>query len=143
MCPIHPPSSKENRSREGSRKKLRLATFRLRTFVWEPGMEVPLKGFGFISEFSPSGAGLYLEREVKPTSVIRLSFEAENGPTYRAMIMWANRFTLRQGFNGHDALTYRLGVRYQFVSEAERQRYIKYLEEIRARAMNLDGTMKF
>jgi hypothetical protein len=105
--------------------------------------EEPLAGFCFLSEFSPSGAGLFLEKELATASFVRLAFESENGPTYRASVVWANRFALRQQFVGHEALSYRIGVRFQFVSEAERQRYLKYLEEIKGRALLIDPGMKF
>jgi hypothetical protein len=141
MCPIHhPPGRRERRSEE----RLRQATFRLRVYVWQSmAEEEPLAGFCFLSEFSPSGAGLFLEKELAPASFVRLAFESVDGPTYRASVVWANRFALRQQFVGHEALSYRVGVRFQFVSEAERQRYLKYLEELKGRALLIESGMKF
>jgi hypothetical protein len=105
--------------------------------------EEPLAGFCFLSEFSPSGAGLFLEKELTPASFVRVAFESVEGPTYRASVIWANRFALRQQFVGHEALSYRVGVRFQFVSEAERQRYLKYLDELKGRSLLIDSGMKF
>jgi hypothetical protein len=112
--------------------------------VWETvADETPKAGFCFLSEFSPSGAGLFLDSEIPPASFVRLAFESIDGPTYRATVVWANRFSLRQQFFGHESLSYRIGVRFQFVSEAERQRYIQYLDELKGRALLLDPGMKF
>lgn len=140
MSPVHQPPGKERRSEE----RLRQATFRLRVYVWQTAAdEKPLAGFCFLSEFSRSGAGLFLDTEIPPASFVRLAFEAENGPTYRATVVWANRVSLRQRFFGHNALHYRIGVRFQFVTEAERQRYIKYLDELKGRALLIEPGMKF
>lgn len=140
MSPIHQPPGKERRSE----KRLREATFRLRAYVWESvADEAPMAGFCFLSEFSRSGAGLFLDRKINPSSFVRVAFESVEGPTYRATVVWANRFSLRQQFFGHESLSYRIGLRFQFVSEAERQRYLKYLDELMARASLLNPGMKF
>lgn len=140
MCPIHHPRRKEKRGE----RRLRLATFRVRAFVWETvADEEPHSGFCFLSEFSPSGAGLYLSRELAPASFVRVAFEAREATVYRATVVWSNRFSLRQKFMGHEALSFRVGVKFQFGSEAERQRYLKYLEELKGRALLLDAGMKF
>lgn len=140
MSPIHHPPGKERRSEE----RLRQATFRLRVYVWETvADEKPMEGFCFLSEFSPSGAGLFLDTEIAPAAFVRLAFESQDGPTYRASVVWANRFSLRQRFFGHESLSYRVGVRFQFVSEAERQRYLAYLSELKGRASLIEPGMKF
>lgn len=140
MSPIHHPPGRERRSEE----RLRQATFRLRVHVWQSvADEKPMTGFCFLSEFSPSGAGLFLDNEITPASFVRLAFESPEGPTYRATVVWANRFSLRQQFFGHESLSYRVGVRFQFVSEAERQRYLAYLEELKSRATAIEPGMKF
>ena len=140
MSRIHQPPGRERRSE----KRLREATFRLRVYVWKTvADEAPMEGFCFLSEFSPSGAGLFLDSEISPASFVRLAFESIDGPTYRATVVWSNRFSLRQKFFGHESLSFRVGVRFQFVSEAERQRYLKYLNELKARAVLIDPGMKF
>jgi hypothetical protein len=140
MCPIHNPKNSERRSE----KRLRLTTFRLKVFVWpKESEERPLRGFGFLSEFSASGAGLFLPDQLAPASLVRLGFEAESGPTYRAIVVWSNRFSLRQKFVGHDSLSFRVGVKYQFGSEAERQRCLKYFDELKKAVLSLDGAMKY
>lgn len=141
MCPIHHPPGRRDRRSEA---RLRQATFRMRVYVWPSAAEEePLVGFCFFSEFSPSGAGLFLEKELAPASSVRLAFESVDGPTYRASVIWANRFAFKQHFVGHEALSCRVGVRFQFGSEAERQRYLKYLEEIKGRALLISSGMKF
>jgi hypothetical protein len=140
MCPIHSPKDKERRPEQ----RLRLATFRLKVFVWPKENETRvLSGFGFLSEFSLAGAGLFLPDQLAPASLVRLSFGADSGPTYRAIVAWSNRFSLRQRFVGHDALSFRVGVKYQFGSEAERQRCLKYFDELKKTVLSLDGTMKY
>lgn len=140
MSPVHQPPGRERRSED----RLRQATFRLRVHVWQTvADEKPMPGFCFLSEFSRSGAGLFLDTELQPASFVRLAFETVDGPTYRATVVWANRVSLRQQFFGHQALNYRIGVRFQFVSEAERQRYLKYLEELKGRALLIEPGMKF
>lgn len=140
MSPIHQPPGRERRSES----RLRQATFRLRVYVWQTvADEKPMEGFCFLSEFSLSGAGLFLDSELTPASFVRLAFESVDGPTYRATVVWSNRFSLRQQFFGHESLSHRIGVRFQFVTEAERKRYLKYLEELKGRALLIEPGMKF
>jgi hypothetical protein len=139
MCPIH---KLESRDPNKVLEKLRFTTFRMKSFLWVDRRESePLHGFGFISEFTTSGVGLYLTESVPATSSVRLAFETVEGISYRGMVMWSNRFAFRQQYLGHEALKFRIGVRYVFGSEAERQRYLKYLEEIRNNALNVKGKM--
>jgi hypothetical protein len=141
MCPIHRFGESDHKK---VLEKLRLTTFRVRSFLWiETTGNEPLEGFSFISDFTQTGVGLYLREKIPATIRVRIAFEEEQATSYRGTVVWANRFAFRQQFLGHEALQFRIGVRYQFGSEAERQRYIKYLNELRERALLVKGGMKF
>lgn len=137
MSPIHHPG----KSRARAEERLKFATFRLRCFVWtERGDEGPFTGFGFASDLSETGAGLYVGVRLNPGTNLRVAFESESSPTYRAVLMWCQRHSLEQRFFGHPALEHRIGLRLQFITEAERQRYLEYYRELASRVLLL--TMK-
>lgn len=141
MCPIHKFGESDHKK---VIERLRLTTFRIRSFLWiESENRPPLEGFSFISDFTQTGIGLYLKEKIPAASPVRVSFESESGISHRGMVFWSNRFAFRQQFLGHESLQFRIGVRYQFGSEAERQRYLKYLEELRSKALAVKGEMKF
>ncbi len=141
MCPIHRFGESDHKKLI---EKLRFTTFRIRSFLWLEGAEPKrFEGFSFVSDFSQTGVGLYLKEKISATSRVRLAFEEEQAVSYRGTVVWANRFAFRQQFLGHEALQFRIGIRYHFGSEAERQRYLKYLNEMRERALQVKGTMKF
>jgi hypothetical protein len=134
MCPVHHPG----RDGRSAQERLRLTTFRLKVFIWVSGAEGdPQEGFGFASDFSSSGVGVYLGQRIAPASSVRLAFESAVSTTYKGVVMWANRFSLRQQFIGHESLSYRMGLRFQFGSEAERRRYLDYREEVKQRILQL------
>lgn len=140
MCPVHHPGKNHKRSQE----RLRLTTFRTRVYLWNEGSGLDSNaGFCFVSDFSPAGLGLYLKNKVSAGSTVRLAFDSANSTTYRATVMWANRVSFKQRFLGHEALSYRLGARFIFGSEAERQRYLKYMEELKLRVLAIEPGMKF
>jgi hypothetical protein len=126
------------RNEKQSRERLKLATARLRIYLWnEKREEERLEGFSFAVEFSHSGTGLYLSQKINPGTQVRLAFEDPNGTAYRGNVVWCNRYSLGQKFIGREALEYRLGIKLQFGSEAERQRYLKYTEEVKARILQI------
>ncbi len=141
MCPIHRFGENDHKK---VIEKLRFTTFRVRSFLWLEGVEPKkLDGFSFISDFTQTGVGLYLKEKIGTTSRVRLAFEDEEAVSYRGTVVWANRFAFRQQFLGHEALQFRIGIRYHFGSEAERQRYLMYLNELRERALVVKGVMKY
>jgi PilZ domain len=127
MCPVHNPGRSKSRSAE----RLRFATFRLNCFLWvENHNEGPHSGFGFAADISETGAGLYVGIRLNPGAQVRVAFESETSPTYRAVLMWCQRYSLEQHFMGHPALDHRVGLRLQFITEAERQRYLEYFKSL-------------
>lgn len=125
-------------------ERIRFTTFRLKAFVLVEGFDdEPIDGFSFVSEISAAGAGLYVNQKIAPGTPVRVAFEARDAVTYRATVMWSHRFSLKQNFFGHDALAYRVGLRYIFRSEAERQRYLKYFEETKRRVLAIEPGLQF
>lgn len=140
MSPVHHRQKKNRRTRE----RLLSATLRYRVFLWDSREEeAALEGFGFVSDFSEAGLGAYIGRRIPPGTNVRIAFESLAGVTYRGVVMWAKRYTLSQGFIGHAALSYQVGVKYLFGSEAERQRYLAFLQEARSKVLMLEPGMKF
>lgn len=132
MSNVHHPQKSDARASE----RLRLLTTRLRIYVWNSREDgEPLAGFGFVGDLSPSGIGIFLDRHLAPGTSVRMGFEHVDGNTYRGVVTWAGRYALEQRFVGHEALQYRVGVRCQFGSEAERQRYIAYQKELQEKAL--------
>jgi hypothetical protein len=132
MSTVHHPKSRDARAAE----RLRLLTARLRIYVWNASDESePSAGFGFVSDVSQSGIGIFLGRHIAPGTPVRLGFEHIDGVTYRGVVAWSGRYAHGQKFLGHEALQHRIGVRCLFGSEAERQRFLAYQRELRDRAL--------
>jgi len=133
---VHIPNRNEKRATQ----RLRLATSRLRTFIWneKKSMEA-IKGFSFISEISPTGVGLYLDHAIAVGTSVRLAFETQDATSFRGQVMWCGRFSFGQKFIGKEALTHRLGIRVLFGSEAERQRFLAYTSELKDRVLFLEN----
>ena len=139
MCPIH-YFNDDKRAKE----RLRLTTVRLKSFLWSERQDGDaLKGFGFVSDFSDTGVGLYMPRKFSIDQIVRVAFETEDAAAYRGSVVWSHRFSLEQHFVGHDALSYRLGVKFLFGSEAERKRYVVFLDELKKNAKFLNPGMIF
>ena len=145
MSPIHNHLKKKGGQKDKrAEERLRLATNRIAVYLWEKAEgEEPVKSFCFLAEISASGVGLFSENPIAPGSALRIAFETKDGPTYRATVIWSNRYSLRQNFVGHESLSFRVGIKLRFVSEAERQRYLKYVEEVTARALAVEPGIKF
>jgi hypothetical protein len=140
MCPVHNPG----RSRKRLSERLRLATSRIGCFVWVEGGEgAPLRGYGFISDISDGGFGIYMNESVAKTTIVKVSLESEASEPYRGVVLWSRRFNLNQRFHSQATLDYRVGVQLLFDSESERQRYLMYFNELRKRATLLSGEFKF
>jgi hypothetical protein len=139
MCPVHHPGKNERRAAD----RLRLATHRLKIFVWDAATELdPHAGFGFVADLSPTGVGIFLEQGLPLGSQIRMGLQHVDGATYRGVVAWSQRYSLEQHFFGHQAHSYRVGVRCLFGSEAERQRYIAFQKEMSDRALRLFAGIK-
>lgn len=142
MSPIHRPGKDNKRSQE----RLRLITYRLRVFVWHgTKSETPERddGFSFVSDFSNGGVGIYLSDKISAGSSVRVAFETATSATFKGIVQWENRVSYRQQFIGHEALSYRVGVKFLFGSEAERQRYLKYLEEVKQKVAAIKPGMAY
>lgn len=134
MCPIHHQGKDSRRANE----RLRLATTRLKIYVWNARSEgTPNEGFGFLADISPSGVGIFLGEKLAAGTHVRLGFETADGMSFRGAVAWSMRYSLEQHFLGHSALSFRMGVRLLFGSEAERQRYLTYQKELCDRALAL------
>ena len=121
-------------------ERLKMATFRLRAYVWVGREKIPLQGFVFVADFSELSVGIYLEKNIKITTPVLISFESSEGTPFKGKIAWCNRYSLGQKFLGHESLSHRAGVQFSFANEQERQRYFDYLIEIKSRVKILSGT---
>lgn len=138
MCPIH-----HFRDDKRAKERLRLTTVRLKSFLWSERRDEAMQGFGFVSDFSDTGVGLYLPKKLNLDEAVRVAFETEEAAAYRGNVVWTNRFALEQHFVGHEALSYRVGLKLMFGSEAERRRYVAYLEDLQKKAQFLNPGMIF
>lgn len=140
MCPVHHlAANKSKRTKE----RLRLTVARLKTFLWTESDDVQFQGFGFISDFSESSVGVYLAEKLSKGNHVRVAFESAEGEAYRGEVIWCNRYTLDQHFVGHRTMSYRVGIKLRFSSEAERQRYSNYYASIKARTLLIKPGMEF
>jgi hypothetical protein len=101
MSPIHNPGRKKKRLSE----RLRLATSRISCFVWiEGGAEAPLRGYGFVSDISDGGFGIYMNESVSKTTIVKVALEDETSEPYRGVVLWSRRFNLDQRFHSQATL---------------------------------------
>lgn len=138
MCPIH-----HLKGNKRSTERLRLATVRLKAFVWSDKSEEPLRGFGFVADMSENGVGLYLGEKLAVGESVRVAFESVDAPVYKGSVVWVARYALEQHFVGRKALSFRVGINFLFVSEAERQRFVSYTDSVRKHAMIVQPGMVF
>lgn len=129
-----------NRNDKRATQRLRLATSRLRTFLWneKKDTDVAIKGFSFVAEISSGGVGLYVDHAMSVGTTVKLAFEAKDATAFRGQVVWCGRFTLGQKFFGKEAVTHRLGIKMLFGSEAERQRFMTYTNELKGRVLFLE-----
>lgn len=138
MCPIHHFKNKR------SSQRLKLATVRLKTYLWpRKDSDAPLEGFGFVADMSESGVGIYLGEKLGVGQAVRLAFESKGAPVYKGAVIWVSRYTLDQHFVGRKSLSFRIGIKFVFASEAERQRYAKFMEDVRRHATAVQPGMVF
>jgi hypothetical protein len=140
MPPIH------HRGRSGKRlsERLRLATSRVPCFLWAEGSpDEPLRGYGFISDISSEGAGIYLNVSLPKTTKVSVAIEDEAGVPYRGAVLWCRRHNLDQRFHSQAALDFLIGVQLIFDTESEQQRYLMYFNDLCRRATSLTGEFRF
>jgi hypothetical protein len=128
MCPVHHIGKSSQRMKE----RLRFTTYRIKCFLWV-GKAQPesLTGFGFASDISEAGIGIYVNKKIAVGTAAQISLEDENSPSHSGVVAWCQRYTLSQNFHGHSALDHRIGVRFHFDTEADRQRYLMYFNELK------------
>lgn len=120
-----------------------MATFRLRSFVWDAKSIDPHKGFSFAADFSEAGVGLYLSSPLKPLEHVQVAFESENSPALKAVVAWCNRFSYEQNFIGQSSANFRAGLKFEFSSEMERQNYLSFFQKLKERAGSIQLGMVF
>ena len=140
MCPIY--NIGKSAKRMGDR--MRFVTFRVNCFVWA-GREngEPLRSFGFASDISESGAGVFLDVKLAKGTPVRIAFEEESNTAHVGVAAWCRRYTLDQRFHAQTALDYRIGVQFFFESESDRQRWLMYFNDLRKRAAAVPNQFKF
>ena len=114
-------------------ERLRFVTFKVQCWVRTEREEALIPGFGFASDISETGIGIYLDRKINVGSPVKITLEDEASQPFPGVVAWSQRFSLEQKFHGHHSLDHRLGVRFTFESEGERQRYIMFFNELRRR----------
>lgn len=139
MCPVHHLSKKSQRTKE----RLRLSTARLKSFIWRGDDQAPIEGFGFVADFSETGLGLYFGEKVAKGQQVRVALSSEGAESFRGNVIWCNRYSMEQNFVGHKALSYRVGIKLVFSSEAERQRYVAYFKSLQDQALVIRPGMIF
>ncbi len=132
MGPVHQPEKKRRISRE----RMRLATYRVKAHLWSEKEET-LSGFVFLGDLQDVGINVYLNRRLAPGMAVRFSLEREDSYSYRGIVVWSGQFTIAQKFVGHEALKFRSGIRCLFGSEAERQRYLAFVRELKKRTTEI------
>jgi hypothetical protein len=132
------------RTRKRLGERLRFATSRVNCFVWaESAGDAPIRGFGFLSDISEEGAGIYVDTKLPKSTVVTLAIEDENSTHYRGIVLWCRRYSMSQRLHSQATLDHRIGVQIVFASEEERQRYLMYFNDLRKRAAFLKGEFKF
>jgi hypothetical protein len=140
MSPVFHRGGDKKRASE----RLHMVTSRLKIYVWAGSTEPEMiRGFGFLSDLSESGVGVYIGKQLPTASAVYVAFEKPDQVTYRGVIVWCNRFSFQQSFMGHDALSFRAGIKYLFGTEAERQRYLTYFSELKTRSTLVKPGMNF
>jgi hypothetical protein len=129
MCPIYHVGKSTKRMNE----RLRFSTHKVKCWLWLDGAPAPIPGFGFASDISETGVGIYFDRKVNVGTTVRIALEEDGSSPFPGVVAWCQRYSLEQKFHGHDTLDHRLGIRFAFESEGERQRYIMFFNELRRR----------
>jgi hypothetical protein len=140
MSPIHHIGKSKKRAGE----RMRLVTFRVKCFVWnDKDGAGPFAGFGFASDISENGAGIYLDQEFAKGTPLRISFEDEKSEPYFALVAWCRRFSLNQRFHAQANLEYHVGLQLLFASDGDRQRYLMHFNDLRKQAAAIPNQFKF
>lgn len=133
-----PPLLRKNGSQKRIQERLKLVTARHKIYLWpEGGTGNPLSGFGFVSDFSDMGVGIYVGEKLKVQTPVTVAFEDPKSVSYRGHVMWSSRLSPKQNFFGHDAPKYRIGIKLIFGTEAERLRYEAYYNDVLKRVLQI------
>jgi hypothetical protein len=122
MCPVHFPGSKNAGSKKSER--LRYTTRKIRCFAWELNNTEVQEGFSFLSNLEENGLVAYLPQPFIKARAYRIALDDPEA-LIRSQCLWSQRYTMQQQFLGHQKLSYRVGFKLLFGSEAERQRYLE------------------
>lgn len=140
MCPVFHPQRTEKRNG----RRLRLATYRIKCTLWSDSPpQGPNSAFGFAADVSETGMGLYTDLDLPKGTILKIAFEGNENDVYRGVVAWSHLYTLQQGFHGRQAFDHRIGLHFLFASEAERQRHIMYLNELRQKVTSQDLEYRF
>lgn len=140
MCPIHHLGKSKKRMRD----RLRLVTFRIHCYLWTTKDGAgPHAGFGFASDVSEEGAGLYLNLQLPKATPVLVSLEDEKNEGYKGLVVWSRRYATEQRFHGQATQDYRVGVQFLFDSETDRQRYLMFYKDLQKRAASVPNQYKF
>lgn len=115
------------------KNKIKLTTRRIRVFVYTAKRKEPYEGFAFISDQSESKITLYLEKNFRSGTSVQISFESQESQSFHARVLLCNRYSLSQSFIGTPALNFLATLQYSFVSEFEREQFMKYYAELHER----------
>lgn len=140
MSPIHHLGKSKKRMGE----RLCFVTFRLKCFVWtDKDGGGPYEGFGFASDVSEEGVGIFLDRLLPKATPVSVALEDETNAPYRGLVIWGQHYSLQQRFHAQANLEFRAGIQFLFDSESERQRYLMYYNDLRKRATSVPNQFKF
>ncbi|MGZ3694829.1 MAG: hypothetical protein ACXWQO_11680 [Bdellovibrionota bacterium] len=133
------PILPKNGDKKKRKARLRLVTARQKIYVFPDGSDhEPISGFGFVGDFSDGEIALYAGRKLRLQTPVHVAFGDSGAVTYRGHVIWTEQVALSQNFLGHESLKYRIGIKFLFVSEAERQRYLAYFAGVRHRVQEIN-----
>ncbi|MCO5142463.1 MAG: hypothetical protein M9962_05165 [Oligoflexia bacterium] len=139
MSPVfHKVSSKKE-----AFQKLRFSTFRIPVYLWTQGAETPLAGFTFLGELKKDRVGIYLSEKIKKAFQVRIAFEKKSASSFKAFTEVVNRYSLEQKFIGHKSLSYKAELKLIFATEAERQKYLEYIDLMKNKVKSIKPGVEF
>ena len=115
--------------------RLRLAVSRFKVLVWSrvSNDNTTHEAFGFLADLSDTGVGLFIGESFDKGDAVYIAFDEAKTDPCRGIVMWSSRYSLEQHFIGHKALNFRMGLKFQFGSEADRQKFLLFYESMRSK----------
>ncbi len=123
--------------------RLRLKTSRIRAYIWPTGMEDPVSGFCFLSDLEDISASFFMRERLPNHHNVQLSFISKDAVAYRGTVAWCRSYRISGSDTFRNAATYRVKVRLRFGSEAERRRYLAFVEGLNEKVSIIKPGMKF